>query len=114
MIAKIFFAAFAVFALAASVAEPAHTNALAFLEILDPAANRGHLANDFMARHDLLAAGPQIAVGHVKVGTADGAGLDLQEKLARPGYGMSRSSSSRGWPGVFNTIALTDALPRID
>ena len=77
---------------------------------------RRDAADDLVARDDRQPAARKLAVHHVQIGAADGAGLDVDADWPGPGEGGARSSQTRGVPVRRRTIApagVTVFLPSV-
>src|SRR5437762_12524608 len=70
---------------AARAPQPRHADAVTLPETRGPRTDGGHPADDLVTGDERQLRMRQLAVHHVQVGPADGAGADLQEHLARPG-----------------------------
>ena len=85
VIAEVFLVMRAKAAVAASVSEPAHADALSHLEARDAVAKAGDFSDNLVTRNDGGAAGRKFAVDDMEVGAANCAGPHFQQKLPRLG-----------------------------
>ena len=68
--------------------EPRHAGPLTHRPARDVAAHRLHAANDLVTRHDRQPPSLEIALDQLEVGSADGAGDDLEDELIRRRLGI--------------------------
>jgi branched-chain amino acid aminotransferase len=87
-VAKVLVTLGAIGTVAAGMAQPRNADASADVEAVHVGAERVDAADDLVARHDGQRAAGKLAIDDMKIGAADGAGLDPDADLARTGTGQ--------------------------
>ena len=110
IVAEVLAAVAAIGTVAAGAPEPGNADASADREALDLRPQPRDPADDLVAGHDRRPDVGQLAVDDMQIGATDAAGLDPDQQLRWPWFGVGRSSRTNGSPTRLSTIARNALL----